>query len=224
MGSATVGSGDPSMGKSLDEMIQDRRKTQTQESKRGPKKPSAVDRSVASGRAKREAALKERRGLSQTKKATPMAIENEVKRQTQKTAIEKKNKEKKATGGRIAPDSTARNIKKKDKKGKKDPPATAILGIKAPSRKAIEAAIKGMEDAGCKPPAGHQVVISFVPFPTTPRAEPQGNKVGGKKPDFGKGRGGGGPASDKKGNGGRGRGGGGRGRGSGGGRGGGGRK
>lgn len=147
-------------------MIKDRRKTQTKESKRGPKKTATADRSIATGRAKREAAMKAKRGLTQSKKPTKMEVEKEVKRQNNKTVNEKKRKEKKASGGRIAPDSSARNKKKKEKKAaekKTNSPPPAIFGGRAPPKKAIEAAIKGMETAGFKIPSGYQMVMTFVP-------------------------------------------------------------
>lgn len=164
MGSNTSPTGDEAMTKSLDDLIKDRRKQQQQESKRGPKKPSTVDQSIATGRAKREAAVKQRRGLSNTKKPTAMEVDKQVSRQTEHTAKEKQIKEKKATQGRVAPDSTARNKKKKAKAkaNKPDPPAP-IFGGRTPPKKAIEAALKGMETAGYKVPQGHTVVMTYVP-------------------------------------------------------------
>lgn len=153
-----------------------------------------ADRSIASGRAKRDAAVKARRGLSESKKPTKMEVDREMKRQSLKSATEKKKKEKKATHGRIAPDSTGRS-KIKKAKAKQDPPA-AIYGSRAPPKKAIEAAISGMESAGFKIPDGHQMVMTFVP--AAPALTGPG-KEALKKPDGGgKGKKGGGPP--KKGN------------------------
>lgn len=183
----------------LDDMIEARRKEQKKEIKRGPKKATAVERSVATGHAKREAAAKARRGLTQEKKPTKAEIEKEVNRQTQKTAAQKKKKEQKQTQGRIAPDSTGRNKAKRDRK-KADPPAAqAVFGGRAPPKKAIEAAIKGMESAGFTIPAGHQMVMTFVPFAVAPAPTPKG---GGKKPNQGaqgKNNNNGGTPSSKKG-------------------------
>lgn len=164
-------------------MIEDRRKKQAKDSKRTPKKASTADRSIATGKAKRAAAMKAKRGLTPTKAPTAMEIEREVYRQSRKTDNAKKKKENKATGGRIAPDSTARNKKKKEKKatGKVDPPA-AIFGGRAPPKKAIEAAIKGMEGAGFKIPKGHQMMMTFVPTAVAPAPAPtKGANAKGKK-------------------------------------------
>ena len=96
---------------------------------------------VATGRAKREAAARARRGLSQTKKPNAMEIEREVSRQVRKTNNAKKKTEKKATGGRVAPNSSLRTKKKTNAK---ETPA-AVFGGKTPPKKAVEAAVKGME-------------------------------------------------------------------------------
>lgn len=178
-----------------DDLIQERRKQQQQESKRGPKKPSVVERSIATGRAKRDAAMNQRRGLSQTKKPTAMEVEKQVKRQTDHTAKEKKIQEKKATKGRIAPDSTSRN---KKKKGKKNDAVAPIFGGRTPPKKAIEAALKGMETAGYKVPDGHTVVMTFVPVvvpAATTQAKPPAPAKETKKPEA-KGKKGG-PAKNK---------------------------
>jgi hypothetical protein len=157
-------------------MIKERRKDQQKASKRAPKKATNSDRSIATGRAKREAAVKANRGLSQTKKPNAMEVEREVYRQSRKTAVAKKNNDKKATTGRIAPDSSLRDKKKKAKKI--DPPA-AIFGGRTPSKKAVEAAIKGMESAGFRIPEGHQLMMTFIPAAVAPM--PKGNTPKGKK-------------------------------------------
>lgn len=155
----------------LDEMIEERRKEQQKASKRGPKKASNADRSMATGRAKRDAATKARRGLTPNKKPNAMDVEREVDRQSRKTAAAKKKSQKKATGGRIAPDSTLRDKKKKKVAGKRDPPAP-VFGGRMPSKKAVEAAVKGMEQAGFKVPTGHQVVMTFIPIPQQVAPQP----------------------------------------------------
>jgi hypothetical protein len=152
---------------SSDEMIQQRRQEQKKEIKKGPKKPSAADRSVATSKAKRDAANKARRGLAQDSRPSKMDIEKEVKRQSQATQVQKKKNEQKQTQGRIAPDSTGRSAAKRAKKKSADPPA-AVFGGRVPPKKAIEAAIKGMEDSGFKIPAGHQMVMTFVPIVVAP--------------------------------------------------------
>ncbi len=140
--------------------------------------------------------MKQRRGLSDTKKPTAMEVEKQVKRQTEQSAKEKSINEKKATKGRIAPDSAARSKKKKAKKT--DPPAP-IFGGRTPPKKAIEAAVKGMETAGFKVPQGHTVVMTYVPVivPATTAKAPMPAPKETKKPE-GKGKKGG--PNKKKGN------------------------
>lgn len=123
-----------------DEMIEDRRKEQVKASKRGQRKASNADRTIATGRAKREAANKARRGLSQDKKTNAMEIEREVYRQTRKTQNAKKRSEIRTASGRIAPDSSLRSRKRKAEKG-----SVAVFGGRSPPKKAVEAALKGMQ-------------------------------------------------------------------------------
>ncbi len=118
------------------------RRTDQVKSKRAPKKSSNSDLSMATGRAKREAATKARRGITQDKKPNAVEIEREVYRQTRKTAAAKKKTQKKATGGRLAPDSSLRS--KKQNPAKESAPA-AVFGGRVPPKKAVEAAVKGME-------------------------------------------------------------------------------
>lgn len=163
-----------------DEMIKERRKENVKASKKGPKKPSNTDRTIATGRAKREAAVKARRGLSESKKPNAMDVEREVYRQSRKTEASKRRAEKKASGGRLPPDASGRSEKKKKGKGGAEAPV-AIFGGRTPSRKAVEAAIKGMEGAGFKVPQGHQVMMTFVPVATTQADDKDSKKKGGKK-------------------------------------------
>lgn len=154
---------DASMSKSLDDMIRDRRKSQVKVN-RAPKKVAQVDRSIATSRAKRDAAIKARRGLSKNKKANDKQIVQEVKRQEQKSAVAKKRSEKKLHGGQLKANRTQkRTTPKKKNKDAFNPAADAVFGGRVPSRKAIEAAVKGMKDAGFTVPPGHQVVMTFIP-------------------------------------------------------------
>ncbi len=104
-----------------------------------------ADRSIATGRAKRAAANRARRGLAAENKPSAMEVEKEVYRQARKTAVSKKAAEKKATNGRLAPNSSLREKKK----------------IKRPSKKQLQAATKGMELAGCPVPAGFELFMEF---------------------------------------------------------------
>ena len=144
----------------IDQMIKDRRKEQSQASKRGPKKTATSDRAVGSGRAKREAAMKARRGMTETKKPDKMAVEREVYRQSRRTATAKEKKEQKATGGRLPPNSTARRDQKKKEE------------TFQPTKKMVAAAVAAMKKEGYKVPRGHRVVITVSPTP---------NNQGGKK-------------------------------------------
>lgn len=127
-----------------DEIIKDRRVSQQKASKRVQKKSTNSDRSIATGKAKREAAARARRGLSQKKKPDKMEVEKEVKRQTKKTNVAKKKNEKKATGGKLPPKSSARTKKKANAK-EEAPVQIVVGGSRPPSKKAVEAAVKGME-------------------------------------------------------------------------------
>lgn len=173
-----------------DEMIADRRKDQQKAAKKGPKKASTADRSIATGRAKRDAAMKARRGLTQETKPSAMDVDREIYRQSRKTAVAKKNAEKKASGGRLPPNSSLRDTKAKKggaafAGGKKAPPtgaAASVMGGRTPSKKQVEAAIKGMADIGQPVPAGHQLLLTFVPVvlqTKPPPAAKKGNVGGG---------------------------------------------
>lgn len=157
-------------------MIKERRKDQKAASRKPPKKASNADRSIATGRVKREAAMKAKRGLAQSKKPNPMEVEREVYRQSRKTAAAKKANEKKQSHGRVAPNSS---LREKKGKGKKSDPPAAVFGGRTPSKKAVEAAIKGMEAAGFKVPKGHQVMMTFIPTPTAPQTGGNKGKKGG---------------------------------------------
>lgn len=168
---------DGPIGKSLDEIIADRRKEQTKAGKNKTrnsardKKNALADRSVATGRAKRAAATRARRSLSasEDKKPSAMEVEKEVYRQSRKTAVAKKRAEKKATGGRLAPNSSLREKKNtrkiannKAKNSVEDTPG--LLQGRLPKQGQIKAAIRGMEEAGCPVPEGFQLVMQFSPI------------------------------------------------------------
>ena len=160
-------------------MIKERRNEQKRGSKRGPKKTAAVDKAVGAGRAKREAAIKARRGLAESKKPSAMEVEREVYRQSRQRASTKAKNEKKATNGRIAPDSTGRRARKK-----KEEETKAVFGVQ-PSKKAVAAAVSAMKKEGFKIPEGMQVVITVAPLAVTkgkgPNAPTNNNK--GRKPN-----------------------------------------
>jgi len=174
---------DASMSKSLDDMIRDRRKSQIK-ANRAPKKVVQSDRSIASSRAKRDAAIRAKRGLSKTKKANDMQIEQEVKRQEKKSAVAKKRSEKIVPSGRPKAKRTQKKATQKSKSKDGNAPAPdAVFGGRVPSRKVIEAAVKGMKDAGFSVPPGHQVVMTFIPSGPSGTTKSQGSegKDKGKK-------------------------------------------
>jgi len=171
------------MAKSLDDIISDRRKEQAKASsgrnvKDGKnktsnakdKKNAVVDRSIGTGRAKRAATARARRGLSNdgAAKPTAMEVEKEVYRQARKTSTTKKKVEKKASNGRLPPNSSLRekrntrssNNNSRDESAN-DPPGVPIGRI--PRQIQIKAAIQGMYDAGCPVPQGFQLVMQFSP-------------------------------------------------------------
>jgi hypothetical protein len=122
--------------------------------------------------------MKAKRGLTQDTKPSQMDIEREVYRQAQKTEVAKNATEARATGGRVPPNPTLR-VNKKRGSGKAAAPAApaAVFGGRVPPRKAVEAAVRGMESDGFKIPDGHQVVMTFVPIMVAAeKPDPQGKK------------------------------------------------
>jgi len=173
------GSGDGSgMGKSLDEIIADRRLEQSQNlsgrgannnSNNNKKNNSAnnikskknndlANRSIAKNRAKRTAATNHRRGFSTEKKPTAMEIDQENYRQSRNTNASKRNQEQKLSNGRLPPNSSLR-----DKKKKKDN-ANANAPQKTPSKKQLNAAVQGMKTAGYCVPDGYTMTMQFIPI------------------------------------------------------------
>ena len=170
-----------------DEIIADRRKEQAKASsgrnvkKNGSnnnnnadtknKKQAVADRSIATGRAKRAAATKVRRGLSGDNKPSPMEVEKEVYRQSRKSADSKKRVEQKKSNGRLPPNSSLRSSKR-DRANKTNNinansnASTDLPGVvtaKQPRVSQIKAAIRGMEDSGCPVPPGYVLMMQFVP-------------------------------------------------------------
>mmetsp|Transcript_7865 Transcript_7865/g.18977 ORF Transcript_7865/g.18977 Transcript_7865/m.18977 type:complete len:250 (-) Transcript_7865:514-1263(-) len=106
-----------------------------------------------------------------------MEIDKEVYRQARKTTVAKKKAEKKASNGRVAPNSSLRNRNNKNVNNKTannnnsktkiatDQSQSIVFG-RMPQKKQIAAALKGMEAAGCPIPEGHQLVMQFAPSVT----------------------------------------------------------
>lgn len=176
-----MGSNDAGLiGKSLDDIIADRRKEQAKAGKAKPrtsardKKNAIADRSVATGRAKRAAATRARRSLNNNnadKKPSAVEVEKEVYRQTRKTAVAKKKSESKATNGRLPPNSSLREKKGAKKSNKSNNSGNAnvngtsgVLVARLPKQNQIKAAIRGMEESGCPVPDGFQLIMQFAPI------------------------------------------------------------
>jgi len=147
------------------------------------KNVSNADRSAATSRAKRDAAVAARRGLRTTNKASKMEIETAVKKQANKTAIQKANKQN-ATKHNTAhlPPKEKFNAKKEQReiqKAGKKAAKQENVALK-PTLKQIKAARKAMVEAGYQFPANH--VLSVVPKkPEHPPAKKQPTKQ--KKPN-----------------------------------------
>ena len=167
----------------VDDIIADRRKEQAKATKAKTrtstrdKKNAIADRSVATGRAKRAAATRARRSLSNNnagKKPSAMEVEKEVYRQTRKTAVAKKKAENKATNGRLPPNSNLRDKKGTKKSNKNnsggnsnDNDTPSVLFGRLPKQNQIKAAIRGMEESGCPVPDGYQLIMQFSPIEDT---------------------------------------------------------
>jgi hypothetical protein len=166
------------MGMSLDDMIAQRRKTEKKTMVLPKKTVSNVDRSIATSRAKRNAAMAARRGIVQNTKPTAMQVEVEVKNQTAKSGAAKQlletkdNRRRKITvtmSGKERADQRRQNrqaalavatVTKDSKGGTK---AVRQNLPRPPSKKAVTAAVSAMEDTGFRIPDGMQMVISFAP-------------------------------------------------------------
>jgi hypothetical protein len=143
----------------VDAMIAQRKKTAI------PKAVSNVDRSIATSRAKRNAAVRARRGLSSTPKATQMEIEKEVEKEWNKTAIKKlkslPKKDKKSMTK--AERDESRKITRDGQKAAKQEQV-----ILPPTRKQIKAARKAMTEAGYTFPVGTDLqVVTRKPAATS---------------------------------------------------------
>jgi len=168
-GIAAPSGGGSSMDVSLDDMIRNRRNKPTR-----PTRASTVDRSVAKGRAKRDAAANARRGLSDNKRPSEMHVENEVNREARRSA--RTRKPVLPAGRKPKPEGIVKAKARQETKRRQEtrsrprednviPPAWIGGTRRPPSKKAVTAAVEAMTDAGFKVPRGMQMVISFAPAP-----------------------------------------------------------
>lgn len=141
-------------------MIKERKKKNTVVS-------TTAERLGASRKAKKQAALEARRGMRSSAKPT----QKEVAFQLEQELAKKKQKEMKTDTNKLRRKSTAAQaVASVVKKGKQNviPPSMT----RPPTRKAINAAITAMENAGFKVPDGMQMIISFAPAIDTPTKKP----------------------------------------------------
>jgi len=113
------------------------------------KKATPTQKSVGRSVAKRGAKIAARRGISDKSNPTSMQIEKEVKRQQQRPS-QKRQGLRSSNKTRVNKKVTTDN----KNKGKK---------VAAPSKKAVDAALKAMTKAGYDAPNGMKMVISFAP-------------------------------------------------------------
>lgn len=204
MGTSSNPAEPATMNMSLDELIESRRKAaNASKAKQAIQKDvSNVDRSVATSRAKRNAAMNARRGLATTNKASAMDVEKEVKKQVAKSTqqhaaqLKKNEAQKKQTpvsaGPRLTPQEKAAARREK-RRIRKEAGAAAAAGIsvmggakgdvvtltRPPSKKAVKAAVEAMRSTGFTVPEGMQMVISFAPLAAGAQKHGAGGGGGG---------------------------------------------
>jgi hypothetical protein len=177
--------------------------------KSAARKVSTADKTVAKGRANRQATANARRGINTENKPSAMEVEREINRQAKMSAnnragTPKKDAQPAKTAQRTrrvadvktkAKNDVKKQETKQQEKQKNAPaiPPTWIGGTRRPpSVKAVTAAISAMESNGFKVPKGMQMVISFAPAPesypaptkstTSKNNNSNGNKGGNKPP------------------------------------------
>lgn len=184
------------------------KKTQREAAK--SKKPTNAQKAVGSGKAKRNAKLANKRGISNDTKATPMEVEREVYRQqrtgggrggggggngrtrseTQPRRSERnRNNKQNQNQNRSVAD---RNVKAKNKKQREQQQQQTqkqkqkqqnVVTPAPPTKKAMKAAMNALKDTGYVAPRGMKMVVSFVDGNTAKNtnSKPQGNKNQQKK-------------------------------------------
>jgi hypothetical protein len=176
-----------------DQLIAHRRK-EAEPKPPAPKKVSKsvsnTDRSVATSRAKRGAAMDKRRGQGQESKPTAMQVDNEVSKQVKKTVTAKAKKQATATTKgsvktvKVLAKGTTRRERqeatravstaRKGKNERREKVESSGTMTRAPTKKAVTAAVTAMEQKGFSIPQGMQMVISFAPAPGTAVAVAKG--------------------------------------------------
>lgn len=148
--------------------------------KKVSKAVSNTDRSVAQSRAKRSAAMNNRRGMTQESKPTAMQVEKEVSKQVKKTVVAKAKKQAQTKGStkditKVSSKGAARRERseharavvtaRKVNNGGRDKVVSNSALTRPPSKKVVTAAVIAMEQEGFSIPEGLQMVISFAPAP-----------------------------------------------------------
>jgi hypothetical protein len=165
-----------------DDIIKNRRKTTTTTRRAPAGKPTAADKAMGRQRATRTATVNARRGIQTSNKPSAMEIEREVYRQSRMSTPATKSTT--TPSRRNQKDSAAQVKARKQKKEqqKAGKPAQRVIPVsvggpkRAPSQKAIVAAVEAMSSKGFNVPKGMQMVISFAPA-AAPAPAPQ------KKPE-----------------------------------------
>jgi len=138
-------------------MITQRRKEQQKTTRTAAKKPSTADRSIATGRAKRDAAQRARRGISNSVKPTQAEVKKQVERQVKKSTKAAQVALKKASNGRIKQPTNSR-------KGKKvEAGEIQAVTVRQPTKKAMKAAVTALKGAGYDVPQGMKVIFTLEP-------------------------------------------------------------
>jgi len=179
---------------SLDDLIQSRR-NESKERKRESvkagitktkKTPTKADAIVGKGKAKRTAAQANRRGIVSSEKPTSMQVEKETYRQQRKTQGPGRfPREAKTSQSHSEADvrSKARALQNNKRQGG----SAGTDNPRPPTKKALNAAVRAMNDAGYSVPRGMQMVVSFAPAPNNQGG--RGNAGRGGRGGGGRGRG-----------------------------------
>ena len=181
-------------------MIANRRKQEKDKAKAktgiAAKAISNTDKAIGTSRAKRNAALDARRGITKSSKPTKAQVEQEIKKQVAKRTVKQEQPQTKKRGNVNADPETKAAQRRQKREVARSGAATIVSGSgkkvvgtlgRPPSKKAIRAAVEAMQEKGFKIPTGYRMVISFAPEETPDMEEDskpapkEGGKKGGKK-------------------------------------------
>jgi hypothetical protein len=160
-----------------DDIIQQRAQKSSATHKKQPptsskKVVSNVDRSVATSRVKRDAAIQARRGITQSSKPTRQQIETAVQQQAHQTAIAKVQKQQKAAAAAATGGTTSKRQSKKVKM-EIHKQTRELKKAMQPTKKQFKAAKKALLDAGFQVPPNHSLVITVQPATVQPQPNQQ---------------------------------------------------